>query len=258
VKRLRLIACDLDRTLLREDKTLSPYTLSVLERCRALGILFVPATARPPRTLEGLIPSLTYDGALCHNGGVALFGGKIMWEQGIASDLAARLLLQFQEEFPGTTISAEMGGELYANFPAETIWKDIAYHRSDFSNLPGCPAEKLILGLTAPEQVQRVEALLPPELYAQVAENTILTIQPRGVNKGAGLFALCEKLSISPEETVSFGDDWNDIPLLQTSGTGVAVENALPEVKAIANEVCASNEADGPAHWLEERLFPGE
>ena len=132
MKRLRLIACDLDRTLLREDKTLSPYTLSVLERCRALGILFVPATARPPRTLEGLIPSLTYDGALCHNGGVALFGGKIMWEQGIASDLAARLLLQFQEEFPGTTISAEMGGELYANFPAETIWKDIAYHRSDF------------------------------------------------------------------------------------------------------------------------------
>lgn len=181
MKRLRLIACDLDRTLLREDKTLSPYTLSVLERCRALGILFVPATARPPRTLEGLIPSLTYDGALCHNGGVALFGGKIMWEQGIASDLAARLLLQFQEEFPGTTISAEMGGELYANFPAETIWKDIAYHRSDFSNLPGCPAEKLILGLTAPEQVQRVEALLPPELYAQVAENTILTIQPRGI-----------------------------------------------------------------------------
>lgn len=255
MKKIRLIACDLDRTLLREDKTLSPYTLSVLKRCRDLGLLFFPATARPPRTLEQLIPGLSYDGALCHNGGVALFQGKIVWEQGIEPDLAAKLLLRFQAEFPGATISAEMGGELYANFPAETVWKDISYHRSDFSDLPGCPAEKLILGLTSPEQVRRVESLLPPELYAQVAENTILMIQPKGVNKGAGLLALCERLSISPEETVSFGDDWNDIPLLQASGTGIAVENALPEVKAAADEVCLSNEKDGPAHWLEEQLL---
>ena len=66
-QQIRLIASDLDGTLLRDDRTLSSYTRSVLKRCRTAGILFFAVTARPPRALESAIPGLEYDGAICHN-----------------------------------------------------------------------------------------------------------------------------------------------------------------------------------------------
>ena len=255
MKEIKLIACDLDRTLLRDDKSLSPYTRSVLKRCRERGILFFVATARPPRALERWIEHLSYDGALCHNGGVAIFKDEWLWEQGIAPEVASGLLHLFQKKFPDDTLSAEIGGELYANFDAGTIWNGIAYHFTDFSSLPNKPAEKLILGYRSPEQAKEVEASLPESLYCQVSDDKIIMIQPKGVEKGAALKVICEKLRIPLSQTVAFGDDWNDISLLTAAGIGVAVENALPEVKTAADEVCASNEEDGPAHWLEEYLL---
>ena len=255
MQEIKLIACDLDRTLLRSDKTLSPYTRSVLARCRERGILFFAATARPPRALERWIEHLSYDGALCHNGGVAIFQDQIIWEQGIDPGTAMQLLQRLQREFPDATLSAEIGGELYANFDAGTIWNGIAYHFTDFSSLPDKPAEKLIIGYQSPEQVDAVMACLPKELYCQISDDKIIMIQPKGVEKGAALKGICEKLEISLTQTVAFGDDWNDISLLKNAGIGVAVENALPEVKAVADEICASNEKDGPAHWLEQHLL---
>ncbi len=252
---IKLIASDLDRTLLRHDESLSPYTRAVLARCREKGVLFFVATARPPRALENLIGGLTYDGALCHNGGVVVLNGEIVWEHGIAPDVALHLLRRLQREFPQATISAEIGGELYANFGADKLWFGTPYHFTDFSVFPDKPAEKLMLGLQFPEQVKEVDACLPEGLYCQVSDNKIIMIQPKGVEKGKALNAICERLGISAAQTVGFGDDWNDISLLQACGVGVAVGNALPEVKKAADEICASNEEDGPARWLEEHLL---
>lgn len=255
MEEIKLIASDLDRTLLRNDKTLSPYTRSVLARCRERGILFFVATARPPRALERLIKSLSYDGALCHNGGVVIYKGECIWEQGIESGMAKELLQRLRKEFPDATLSTEISGELYANFNVDELWHGAPYHFTDFSTLPDKPAEKIMVGYRSPEQIKQVEACLPKELYCQISDDKIIMIQPKGVEKGKALEALCARLQISLVHTVAFGDDWNDISLLNAAGTGVAVENALPEVKAAAKELCASNEEDGPAHWLEEHLL---
>lgn len=252
---IKLIASDLDGTLLRNGKTLSPYTLSVLERCRSCGIIFLAATARPPRALEAVIPGLDYDGAICHNGGVAVLHGKVIWEQGITSQTAAALAQRILEQLPGARLSAEIAGELYANFDAASIWPGCPYWETDFSSLPDKPAEKLIVEVESKEQVRSLERLLPEELYPQVSENRVVMIQPKGVEKGKALLELCRRLSISPAQTVGFGDDFNDISLLDACGTGVAVENALSEVKAASDCVCLSNEEDGPAHWLEQHLL---
>lgn len=255
MQQVKLIASDLDRTLLRNNESLSPYTRAVLARCREKGVLFFVATARPPRALERFITGLSYDGALCHNGGVAVFQGEIVWEQGIKPGMASALLRRLQKEFPSATLSAEIGGELYANFNANKLWFGAPYHFTDFSTFPDKPAEKLMVGFQCPEQAKEVEACLPEDLYCQVSDNKIIMIQPKGVEKGRALEAVCQKLGISLAETAAFGDDWNDISLLKAAGTGVAVENALPEVKAAADELCASNEEDGPARWLEEHFL---
>ncbi len=255
MQHIKLIASDLDRTLLRNNKSLSPYTCDVLARCREKGILFFVATARPPRALERLISGLAYDGALCHNGGVVTLHGDIIWEQGIEPGAALAILQLLKTKFPEATLSAEIGGELYANFNADRLWFGIPYHFTDFSTFPDKPAEKLIVGFQDAEQLKAVEACLPKEFYCQVSDGKIIMIQPKGVEKGRALKAVCERFDIPPAETVAFGDDWNDISLLQAAGVGVAVANALTEVKAVADEICADNEDDGPARWLEAHVL---
>ncbi len=252
---IKLIASDLDGTLLRNDKTLSLRTRAVLARCRERGILFFAATARPPRVLESKIDGLSYDGALCHNGGVAVLHGETIWEDGFPPEVALPLVRRVLREFPGVRISAEIGGQLYANFDCSAIWEKAEFTYTDFATLPNHPLDKLLIGLDFPGMAEKAAALLPEGLAGQVSENSILMVQPKGVEKGKALKAVRERLGISLSETAAFGDDWNDISLLRAAGIGVAVENALPEVKAAADEICGSNEDDGPAEWLENHLL---
>ncbi len=253
--RIRLIFSDLDRTLLRDNKTLSPFTREILARCRTRGIRLFPATARPPRTLAAGIDGLVWDGAICHNGGVAVLEGQIIWEQGIPPETAAPLLQALTGRFPRHRVSAEMAGTLYANFDAGLLWPGIPYTPTDFTRLPPLPCEKLLVELRAPGDEAALRALLPEGLQLTVAEGTLAMIQPQGVEKGRAALALCARLGVDPQETVAFGDDLNDLPLLAACGVGVAVENALPPVKAAADAVCPSNEADGPAQWLAEHVL---
>ena len=252
---IQLIVSDLDGTLLREDKTLSPYTRQVLRRCRERGALFFPATARPPRTLEGAVPGLSYDGALCHNGGVVLKGGDILWEQGISPRERDQVLGRIREAWPEARLSAEIGGVLYANLDATLLWPGVAYTYSSLEDLPPLPTEKLMVCVSSPQEAEALAGLLPEGLCLEVSEGVLAMIQPRGVDKGSALRGLCRVLGIPPEAAVAFGDDLNDIPLLKACGWGVAVSNALPQVKAAAREVCLSNEEDGVARWLEEHLL---
>lgn len=249
----KLIVCDLDGTLLRDGKTISAYTRGVLARCREKGAVFLASTARPPRAVS--IFQLEADGALCHNGGVALLGGEIVWEQGMDPALTVRLAGRLLGLFPGVRLSAESGGELFANFDPTAVWPQCPYVPCDFTSLPSRPVEKLLVGLENPAQADALRELLPEGLAMQVADGNLAMIQPRGIDKGRALWAVCEKLEISPSLAVAFGDDLNDIPMLQTAGTGIAVANALPEVKAAANGLCLSNQEDGPARWLEEHVL---
>jgi hydroxymethylpyrimidine pyrophosphatase-like HAD family hydrolase len=74
------------------------------------------------------------------------------------------------------------------------------------------------------------------------------------VNKGEGFKALCRELSVPLEQTAAFGDAYNDLEMLQAAGTSFVVENALPEVKAIADHVIPSNNADGVALVMEKMI----
>lgn len=97
--------------------------------------------------------------------------------------------------------------------------------------------------------------MVPESLSVVVSENRIAMIQPKDVDKGKALEALWQRLGLSASQAVGFGDDWNDLSLLHACGTGIAVENALPAVKAAADGVCPSNREDGVAQWLEDHLL---
>ena len=91
---------------------------------------------------------------------------------------------------------------------------------------------------------------IPEDLYMQMSEGALLMVMNRQATKLNGIRLLAERYGVGLGEIAAFGDDVNDIEMLTACGVGVAVGNALPEVKAAADEVCGSNEEEGVARWI--------
>ena len=251
---IKMIVTDLDGTYLRDDKSVSEYTKSVITRLRAKGIKFVIATARPVRAVRDFLPDVQYDAGAFHNGAVIMEGDTRIRDIGIdrASELIARIL----QEQPQTNIAAEVDDWLYANFDAGTIWPGIEYiHTADFAQIAGMTADKVIIEAHSLEEMEQYQKYLPQGLYLRLSENVIAMIMNKSATKSNSIRLLAKCYGISMEQVVAFGDDYNDIDMLQACGRGIAVANALEAVKEAADEVCGSNNEDGLARWFESNLL---
>jgi len=252
---IRLVATDLDGTLLRSDKTVSAYTVGVIERMRKAGVLFVAATARPVRSVEAMLPGLAFDALICHNGAVIRSGEKRIGGYGIENpDAVVRALL---DALPQSRISVESDEILYANYPADETWPGIEYvFTRDFSELCGRISDKIIVEADSQEKVDAIGALLPQSCYAQLCENRLALCMHKEASKPLALKQTAALFGIGMEQIACFGDDHNDISMLRACGRGVAVANAIDEVKQAADEILAlTNDQDGVACWIEENLL---
>lgn len=120
-------------------------------------------------------------------------------------------------------------------------------------------AHKLVLTAaheTLAALFDELQELLGDELNIFFSEPHFLEVTPPGIDKGTSLTWLCGHLGIDPAEMIAFGDSGNDVPMLQLAGLGVAVENALPGTKAVADCIVASNDEDGVADAIEQYVLP--
>jgi len=251
----RILAIDLDHTLLREDLSLSEKTLSMLHRCHCQGMRIVLATARPFRTVVRFCASFYYDAVVCLNGAAVYEGGQCIQTLGIEPGLARTLATQARRLQPDVGISMETKDALYANFDIPTLWKEASFHpmdaSTDFFGLPEDPVEKILLSRLSPEAGRLLSEALPGTLSLECDRTGLFFIQRRQVNKVRGLRYLARRWGVPLSEAVAFGDDHADVEMLRACGKGVAMANALEAVKAAADEICPSNQEDGVARWLE-------
>ncbi|MCL2665494.1 MAG: HAD family hydrolase [Defluviitaleaceae bacterium] len=252
--KIKMIATDLDRTLLREDKTVSNYTRSVLKRCMDAGIKVVLATGRPIRWVLEYLDPIPCDAAVYHNGAIIFINGEQAASFGIPHEDVKKIL----PLTPCGRAYVEINDILYGNEPAEDIWPGIPLTITDFSDkLPKQNADKILFPMQTLEETAAVEKLLPNNYYIQLAENTVGMIMHRDANKLNGARFIARRFGIDLSEVASFGDDYNDVAMLGGAGYGVAVANAIPEAKAAAKFICGSNEEDGVAKWIEKNaIFP--
>ncbi|MCL2365065.1 MAG: HAD-IIB family hydrolase [Defluviitaleaceae bacterium] len=256
---IKLIVTDLDRTLLRTDKSISDDTVDVLYRCHAAGIKLAFATARP---LQGITKYIDILGAppdayILNNGARVYIAGEGYSHMGIAPDLRDATLRALAEAFPLATLSVEIGDELYGNDVLADITPKDYVVRSDFADLPDEDANVIIIGITTPEQAEQVAAYLPDDLYVHLSrgeEVCLGMIMHRNATKWAGVQAVAAHFGIPVGEVIAFGDDFNDVEMLANAGTGVAVANAFPEARAAAPFTCGANGDDGVAKWLDVYL----
>ncbi len=104
------------------------------------------------------------------------------------------------------------------------------------------------------KDIEFIKRYLPKELYMTVSRDNLAQIMNIEATKSNGIFKLAEYWGILPSDIVAFGDDHNDYDMIKKSGIGVAMGNAIEEIKSIADFICDTNENDGVAKWLMENI----
>ncbi|MDR1001928.1 MAG: HAD hydrolase family protein [Oscillospiraceae bacterium] len=249
---IKLIVTDLDRTLLRSDKTVSPYTAEVLSRCRARGVKVVFATARPGNRVELLGIADLADMVIINNGAAVYKRGESVTEFGIEPHIVKELVGRFTAHYDGLKIWVVYSDIAYTNCDISEYWEGSIH--SGLEELPDLLADKICIKAGG-EMYREVCDLLPQKLYAQLIRDPLIFIESKLASKWNSIRLLADKRGIETTEIAAFGDDSNDIEMLLNCGVGVAVANALDEVKSAADYICGSNDDDGVARWLEENVL---
>jgi Cof subfamily protein (haloacid dehalogenase superfamily) len=259
---IRLVASDLDGTLLRPDETVSERTRAALAAVRDAGITVVLVTGRQPRSLGPIAERLGVGGiAICANGALVwdLDTGTLVDSSPLAADLAARLVRTLRETIPGVLFAVELEG----SFGREAGWSDglvaapSAVLEADALELIAGPVVKLLVrhpSLPFAELAERARAAVGDDAVATWAGLRLVEISAAGVTKAFALERLCHRLGVAAGEVVAVGDMPNDLAMLAWAGTAVAVANAAREVLDAADEVTAANTEDGVALLLERIL----
>ena len=263
---LRLVASDIDGTLVRADKTASDRTRRALQQIQEAGVVVVLVTARPAHTAEALAHAIGVSGLLlCSNGAVVydLARQEILRHTPLPVETARRLIVALREAVPAVCF-AFVRGRRFACEPAYRQIADPADHADGFL-ASATLDDALVLCEEAPTKLVvrhptihvddllvRVRGLGLDGFEATHSGASFVEVAAAGVTKAWALAALCADLGITADEVVAFGDAPNDLPMLQWAGRGIAVANAHPAVLAAVDEVVPSNEDDGVAVILEQ------
>ena len=252
---IRMILTDLDHTLLKQDGSVSGKTLQILTACRTKGIRFAIATARywigAERYIDLLNPDyeITTDGTLVHSHGQCIYSCafSVSETNSVISSIA--------EAAPGAEITAACGKTVYWN--SRHISESEKLHKAvycDYSSPLDVQANKIVAELPDESVAREIAARTNCKLQCYRGEKWY-AFMPAASGKTAAIRALAEISGISPEDTVAFGDDLNDIEMLRFCGTGIAVANAIPELQEAADEITLSNDEDGVAKWLADHCL---
>ncbi|WP_040927990.1 HAD family hydrolase [Saccharomonospora azurea] len=264
----RLIASDVDGTLLTPMEQVAPRTADVVARAVDDGVPVILVTGRPPRWIPPVAEATGLTGyAVCANGAVLydISEDRVVDVPGRLdpvhlNDLAEAL----DHALPGCTLAAERIGtkavdDDLRNFVIEADyhnpWQDgegVEAHRAE---VLGHPAVKLLVShrkMTSDEMAVAARSVLGDSVHITFSTGGgLIEISSPGITKASGLADVAERLGVSAQETISFGDMPNDLPMLTWTGHGVAVANAHPTVLEAADEVTASNAEHGVAQVLE-------
>ncbi len=258
----RLIATDLDGTLVGRDYAISRRNARALADATAAGLQVVLVTGRPLRWLGFAYEQLASPyPAICANGAVDYdpVTDIVHETRPLMPEVLAEVCTRLATVIPGIAFAVEIeGGRRMLHEPAyPAVWDDGA-GEAPLSELVGHPAVKLLArsdqcdadqlaDLVAAAVADRVE--VTHSSYSGLVE-----LSASGVTKATGLAALTERLGIEPAEVMAFGDMPNDVPMLRWAGRGVAVANAHPAARAAADDHTLSNVDDGVAVYLERLL----
>ena len=263
----RAVFCDIDGTLLTSDHRITDAAKEKIRKLHASGIPFILVSARMPAGIYPVQEELGIQAPIISYGGALILDAdrRPMSSTGIPMTLAARIrryLPADTEDYCFCTYSYDKWIVADSEHPLIRREEKI----TSVSSISG-PVEKLLapdapvhklLGFGTPAVLDATAAQLKstfPQCAVYKSAPNILEIMDNQVSKSRAVHILCEKMGISPQNTVAFGDNYNDVDMLLAAGLGIAMGNAPDEVKKQADEITADNDHEGLLLSL-NRLFP--
>lgn len=264
-QKYEIIFSDIDGTLLDDRHAVSGRTKAEIRRAVGLGIPFVLVSSRMPEAILAVQDQIGIAGPIvCYGGGLILDEEmNVLYSSGIPTD---------------TALSA--GRLIEAEFPAIS-WNAYAYHTWRCALPKSLPVlrEEGVVGLTAtggrledilrfdvvhkflcmgePPEIAALQRRVRerfPELTTALSAPYFLEVSGTGVNKGSAVEILCEKRGIPVGKSLAFGDNFNDLAMLETAGTAFVMKNAPEELRRRFPNVAESNNDDGLALVLQKEL----
>ena len=242
----RIIACDLDETLLGTDRRVSPKNREAIRRAQEKGVKFVPATGRGFPSVQGILRDLelydrpgeyvlSYNGGaitenrgnrLLHFEGLSFEKTEALFQKGLQYGLCIHVYTQETVYVYNFTHDEEtfLRGRMEVSLPKEN---SIAFLRNT-------PIGKVLFNSTDMDFLNRIErelADLTEDLEVSYSSARYLEFNPLGVSKGSGLLRLAKLLGVDPAETIAIGDNFNDRSMLRAAGLGVGVANVVDAIK---------------------------
>ncbi len=261
----KVIATDLDGTLLNEAHQLTPRTERALKAAMRLGVQVIVATGKTPRGSTGPVRQLGLTTPGAYSQGLVLANADGSIRQQIEMDrTTARTVAAFAET-RGFPLAAYSGPDILSARPSSLVDFMMAHHEPEpvwigplSAAVETRPVNKLVMQVR-PEEMAAVRVALADHVDGQAtlvpSGTQVLEVLPPGTSKGAGVARLLDELGIDPRHVIAFGDAENDIEMLRLAGLGVAMGNASQVVKDAADVVTASNEEDGVAQAVERFIL---
>lgn len=267
---IKLVAIDMDGTLLNLQHEITPAVKSAIERAHKKGVMVVLTTGRPFVGIQRYLMELnlvdegqyciSYNGALVHRAN--------------DGECVAEITLGFDDYLYIEQLARDLGVHFQA-FDKSFLYtpnKDISEFTIHEASLTGIPVRyRAVEEMDRATRFPKLMMIDKPDLLdsaiqrlpQQARDNyTILKSAPyyleildSRVNKGQGVKMLAEKLGLAREEVMAIGDQENDLAMIEYAGTGVAMGNAIDSVKKIAQFITKTNMEDGVAHAIEELVL---
>jgi len=267
---IKLIAIDMDGTLLNPQHEITPAVKAAIGRARDKGVSIVLATGRPFVGVERYLTELD----LHQPGQYCISNNGALAHRADSGEVVAEKTLSFDDYLYLEQLARELGVHFQA-FDKSFLYtpnKDISEYTIHEASLTGIPVRyravdemdpatrfPKIMMIDKPALLDKAISGLPANMrdsytVLKSAPYFLEILNPL-VNKGYGVKMLAEKLGLQQSEVMAIGDQENDLAMIEYAGTGVAMGNAIKSVKKIAQFVTKSNREDGVAHVIEELVL---
>ncbi len=261
-----MVAIDIDGTLLRSDKSISPRTARAIQSSIEQGVEVVLASARPPRAVRQIYDALrlsslqiNYNGAVIHDA----IRDQHIYHQSLAPELARRVFELARRVDPSVVVNIEALDRWYTDRVDPDLSMEVSKtFEPDWvgplDNHLNDPVTKVMF-LAPPGRIDAVRQAIAHAFTQQVtiavSDPHLIQVVHHTVDKGHALGMIAGTRGFSAQQVMAIGDAPNDAGMLRWAGLGVAVENAWPEALEAANATVASNDQDGVAEALERYVL---
>ena len=259
IKNSKLLLFDLDGTLLRSDKIISDNTIKVLEKCRETGLLIGVSTSRSQQNSLKYIAELAPEIIVSSGGALITYKNKPVYKAEFSVNEVNRIIRTAREicgadcEITVDTLDSHYWNYKIDPKAVDKQWEGTVY--CDFSEDFSEPSLKICVEIADDEIAHRLCSELKEYDSIRFTDGNWYKFTKKEATKENAIAKLCEILGISEKNVMAFGDDLADIGMLKMCGVGVAMGNAVDEVKEVSDIVIGTNDEDGIAVFLEEKIL---